>query len=294
MLHALSREEPTLAGEAARVAIEDPDVVVQRGAIAALRSLRTRPAVHTLIRRLEQENSIPVAEEIASVLGEITGQDHGLDAAGWRRWWEGRGETWEPADRVYATTAVVDDRAYGFFGIPLLSERIIFVYDVSTSMRDLLPLAAEELRSALRQLSKRSGAVFGLVAFSIDVDAFSTKLARVGRRRANRVPKWLSSLTPGNHTSLGDALEVAFDLTDPETSHADLPADTIVILSDGAGNFGSILEGSEILRQARRRNPYGLVRIHSIQLGQAAGLLRRLPEITGGEYRLVRPDEDGG
>ncbi len=277
--------------------IPDEEWSVRAEVLAALLSVRPKAAIPILIERLESEPG-RLAADVHSTLVGITGQDLGRRADPWRRWWQGEGERFHVPGRAAAQRAL-DRRAAAharsktaaapadFYRIEVESERVVFVLDISGSMRlpaksvgrierSRMDLAKEELSEVLRKLP--DGTRFNLIFFEEEVHAFARRTQEMNRSQRAKALRFVADQYAIGSTALYPALKLAFQ---------DPLVDTIYLLSDGAPTVGEITDIEEIRAEVARWNGARHVRIHGISMGQDSTLLRWLCEDTGGSYRRV-------
>jgi precorrin-6B methylase 2 len=60
--------------------------------------------------------------------------------------------------------------------------------------------------------------------------------------------------------------------------------DTIYLLSDGVPSVGKFTSEDDIIREIRRLNRGRKIVIHTIAIDTDSSLLKRLSEMTGGQY----------
>jgi Mg-chelatase subunit ChlD len=125
-----------------------PEWELKVAAAAALRQIGDASALGPLVLALRDpgENPGRVLNEVTGALQAITGEAFGYDAAAWVKYWMRRaretGTAGDPAALPVALSATDVDTVQlprwttAFFGIPTPSTRIVFVIDVSGSMRD--------------------------------------------------------------------------------------------------------------------------------------------------------------
>ncbi|MCZ6599098.1 MAG: HEAT repeat domain-containing protein [Planctomycetota bacterium] len=264
--------------------------------------LRRKESVPILIERLEQETG-RLREDVLNALRLLTGLDHGRPAARWKRWWADRSGRFELPPYHEAVNAERErrqhdteggTRATSFYGVRVTSERVIFVLDVSGSMRlqlgrrpddprpsdpgarTRMDRAKRELSDVLRRLPE--GLLFNIIFFEEEVTSFEKKLVRMSRGVRQRSMRFVADQYALGSTALYPALQLAF---------ADPLVDTIYLLSDGAPTDGEITDITAIRAEVRRWNSARKVRIHGITIGQDSTLLRWLTEDTGGRYLRV-------
>ena len=279
----------------------------------ALRSLAKRrdPSLLKPIVDQMQHEVGRMELNFGDVLFELTGQPFGRSAATWARWLKDQGgkpqlmSTAEvdklrtvESDRRLKDISSASFTAAGvkqgeplFFGIRIVSERVLFILDVSGSMAEPLrantvsdspetrmDVAKRELASAIDGLP--DGAVFNIVPFSGAVMSWQDD-GGVPASEDTRLDAqdWLSLLSPMGGTNLYEALNYAFD--DPDV-------DTIYLLSDGEPSAGEITDPQLIRDDIANRNENRGIEIHTIAIGTGLQVLEWLAEDSGGSYFEVQ------
>jgi hypothetical protein len=248
---------------------------VRAAAIRILGGRREREAVDRLIEQLDREDG-RLRADAADALGDLTGRRLGYAAGPWRAWWQPRRETFDAARPADDRGGDVDTA--GFYGVPLLSKRIIFCLDVSSSMIQAAAGGGSRLDRAKRELSRVLSALPGdayvnLLFFDDTVESWRGGLVPLRDHRASALQA-VSRLNPRGSTDLCGTVERAFE---------DPAVDTIFLLSDGRPNAGpgvttgAILDRVHILNRTRR------VALHAIAL-EKSELLKALAEQNGGRY----------
>jgi HEAT repeat protein len=293
--------------------LADPSWHVRSRAVAALAALRARDAIPALIARLEAEEG-RVRTDAIHALESLTTQRFGSNATAWRRWWGDNEATFEvPAEPQAPEGSLSAEEAVAvtFFGIKTESQRVLFVLDVSGSMRFSMvprnnpnddpsreydmPQEGEEsrLEVAKRELVKAlggvgEGGVVNIVLYATDVWSWRDDPATVGAETRSELVRYVESLTANGGTNIYGALRHAFDLAGVEADGewSDPVVDTIYVLSDGRASMGLTTDSEEILSYVRERNRNAGITIHTIGLSGAQDpyLLRGLAEQNGGQY----------
>ncbi|MCP3920618.1 MAG: VWA domain-containing protein [bacterium] len=296
------RTEPALQrlGELTR----DDEWPVRSTAIEQLARLRRKDSIPLLIDRLEVEVG-RMREDVYAALRVLTGLDLGRRVDPWRRFWAREGERFEVPDvaAVEKAERIAKERlaeqgrsvAATFYGAEVFSERVVFVLDVSGSMRtnaglgvdpsgpqdpskpSRMDVAKEELTGILRAMP--DGRLFNLIFFETEVRALAKKLVKMKKAHRQKSLRFIREQYALGATALYPALELAF---------SDPLVDTIYLISDGAPTEGEITDIAAIREEVRRWNASRRVRIHGITIGQDSTLLRWLTSDTGGRY--VRRD----
>ncbi|MGA0870936.1 MAG: HEAT repeat domain-containing protein, partial [Planctomycetota bacterium] len=109
---------------------------VRAAAIDACRRVRSVASVPELIDRLDDETG-RLREDVLDALQALTAMRF-HDAGRWRSWWKTEKDGFEliPADAFAKTPAprAVQAATASYYGIPMVSDRVVFVVDVSGSM----------------------------------------------------------------------------------------------------------------------------------------------------------------
>ncbi len=274
----------------------------------ALRSLAKRRDMSLLQPIVDQmQNEVGRMQlNFGDVLFELTGQPFGRRADTWARWLKDQGGKPQlmskaEVDKLRAaeadrrlkdiSTAAIERGAPLFFGIQIVSERVLFIIDVSGSMSEpLRPKTVSETPETRMEVAKReltdaidglpNGAVFNIAPFSGSVMSWQDE-GGVPASEETRLDAqdWISILDAAGGTNLYDALNYAFD--DPDV-------DTIYLLSDGEPSVGDLIDPQLIRDDIAERNKNRGIEIHSIAIGTGLQVLEWLAEDSGGSYFEVQ------
>lgn len=253
---------------------------VRAEAYEALTRVRTKECVDFLIARLFHEKGRS-RFDLADALLDLTGFDYGIRASTWREWW-GRvreGYTLPPKPKKRRRSAPPAGYA-SYYGIPVRSNRVVFVIDTSGSMspvsgtgkKSKMQKAQENLIGTIKALESKVG--FTVIAFASTNDVFEDELIRASKGNKKKAENWILDLKPGGGTMLMNALDAALAVE---------KVDTLFVLSDGAPNG----DRDEILRIITERNRFDRVRINTIGIqvgGTTAAFMRELAEKNYGEF----------
>lgn len=202
-----------------------------------------------------------------------------------------RGETGGGAGWAGDAGTETNQKAGGPFGIgdglaaSGTQRHIVYVLDISGSMKSRMDRAEDELRQALSGL--RPGETFNIVAFSGGSSLFDPDMAEATPGAVQRASAFLGGLEADRATDLEDAVVRALMLRD---------VNEVVILTDGVPTVGET--DPEKLVQAVRRFNLHHARISTIGLvGRnadgtdssfaAAHLLQQIARDSGGTSKLV-------
>ncbi len=257
----------------------DRNWMVRSAFYAYARKVRDPRAVPILIERLGRETG-RLKQEVEEALAGIAGISFHDDLARWKYWWEREKDRFRPPP---PRKRVARKGRYGntYYGIPVVSQRVTFVLDVSGSMaakvdtagRTRLDLAKAALIQALARFDKKVR--FNIVFFSTPVRAWEKHLLPATRSNKRKAEAFVRSTRPMGATNIYGALEKAFQ---------DKEVDTIYLLSDGAPTAGKVLDPRAIAKAVRAWNLTRRIVIHTISLGTPSPLLRELARESGGQY----------
>jgi hypothetical protein len=245
--------------------------------------------------------------EIDECLKKLTGgvTKHGEFSA-WSAWWE------KNENDVLAGTYVVTlaDKSEGpgvtqFYGIPLHSAKVVFIIDVSLSMKEpskwkpeidvgtdklegerCIDVARYELRKIVRQVPE--GANFNIIGMYGRLALLHEKWVVAARDAREKAVKWIQGLEIRSGTDVHGALIRALDFSGGNwnTPPRDDSVDTIFILSDGMASVGMTDRGQmpdRILDAARfKRIAITAVAIDPPKDGR--DFLKKITEGTGGAF----------
>ncbi|MFK7739258.1 MAG: HEAT repeat domain-containing protein [Planctomycetota bacterium] len=282
----------------AQARMTDRNEPLRSAAILALAASRHQDAVPLLLDRLERERA-RLRQDVLDALHDLTDQRF-VDATQWQRWWQRQLDErggFAPAPRAPAPETASTDRrkspqpasaaATGatYWDLPVTSERIVFVVDVSGSMAEpfgtgsgtRLEEATRQLGNVFARLPKKAKA--NVVTFAAHAESMFAKLQKMSRSKLKAADAYLSKLTPKGPTDVHEALERAF-------AHADV--DTIYLLTDGRPSVGRIVDSRELAAAVRRWNIGRGLRIHTIAIGRESELLTQLARDSGGLSAVAR------
>ncbi len=284
---ALGRMKATEAFEPIRGLLDHEAWQVRAGAIEALAALRVKEGIPALIARLEKEEG-RLKYDIASALKRLTGEKLGTNAATWKKWWDDHGAGFEvPPDSGVADAP--EEGMTTYYGIPVVSKRIIFLLDISGSMSTPLAIgetqagtakpsttrldvAKKELAETIDRLAK--DVRFNIILFDDRQDPWEKAIQPADEPHRTDAKKFLERQRPRGGTDIYDPLEAAM---------MDKDVDTIFLLSDGSPGSGKFVQADDILREVRKLNRSRKVVIHTIAVGMDTPLMRELAKQNGGK-----------
>lgn len=277
-LDALAEMKTPEALPAYRKAIQNRQWPVRVCAIRGLGSIKDKEAIDLLVARMEREHGRLLAECVGS-LQLLTGKQLGPVARSWKAWWEANRETFTFTEGGPAAKGKGGGTAgtTTYYGVPILSDRIVFCLDRSGSMSapsgkgNRLDQAKEKLIEVLSALGKE--AKVNVIFFDDQVIRWQNSLVSI-KTNLRRALRLVSTVEPRGSTNIFDTLDVAFQDSD---------VDTIYLLSDGGPTDGKFIDPLDILREIRRRNRFRKIVIHTISVG-ASPLMKALAESNDGRY----------
>ena len=260
---------------------------VRLAAVEALGAWRTKEAILPLIGRLEPEEERRIRTAILDALFHTTGVSIYDNQSLWMRWWEEQGKDLPiPAAIPVKPELPPDFSSAGFYGIPIHSEKVIFLIDQSGSMSadaeesekyegeklSRLDVAIRETLSAVEKL--KDSTLINVILFHTTIHPWQEELKELGENRED-LDTYLRRQFPQGGTNIYDGLELAMQM---EGVH------TIYLLSDGIPGSGRFTDTQDILQAVAERNQFRRTVIHTIAIGMDSPLLRQLAEANGGSY----------
>ena len=278
--------------EALHGLLGDPEYSVRMESLLSIGSARKAASIPVLIDRLGVTQGTE-AEMTVEMLQALTGQDFGSTPEFWRAWW-GDHEADFVMPSVEQVAAVQKKRekdrskhstGSDFFGLRVISERVVFVADLSGSMNSknsqgIRRIAAlrNELGNFVRDYPK--GGLFNIVTFASQVKSWKPSMVVMSSKNRKEALAYVEDLKiSGGATAIYDGLETAFN--DPRV-------DTLMVLSDGIPSGGSVNNIDAIIDEVSRWNILRYVVIHSVALGGESRLLQALSRASHGRYVRVK------
>jgi len=280
--------------------LEDPDERVRVALARSLARLHVPEAVEPLIARLGQEKG-RARHDLARALLSLTGEKIGPDPDGWARWWQGNrdlvlGEGLPPPGGGKGDLRAHRWKGEGgfYYGLPQVSRRIIYILDISDSMRFVhegqtrLERCVAEVNRAIGALPRT--ATFTVLAYNSEVRPWRTEMSPATPANKEAAKAFIAELRHAHTTNIYDALREAFVIAGGGASKKGtrVKADTIYLLSDGAPTLpdASYDDPERILQAAREWNSLQRVTIHTIGIGKGLKFtfLMKLAEEHHGEF----------
>lgn len=256
---------------------------VRRAAIQGLLAIPHRDAIAALVDILPRLKGEVRADALIH-LQAVTGRRPADDAA-WSQWWQEGGPKFEyPRQGSYQPGQRSPEAlgAQSYYGQPLFAERLVFIFDNSSSM------AGPRIVSARRELLKAIAGLPESVSFSIVVFN-STSVV------------WQKELVPATPANVASASAFVRRIdTDGKTNSFEalsnalrFDAEALYFLSDGEPTTGSIVEPGPIIAAVCEQNRLKRMSIYTIGIqpgpvGNALDtFLNQLAAKNIGQYRRV-------
>jgi len=229
--------------------------------------------------------SARIENEFVLALQRRSGKRIGAHPERWARWWKTAQDDQDPAGPDGPAQA---SRA-GFYGLRPVTDRVCFVIDRSGSMASPAPGGdGSRYRQALGQLERfvrelGPGARFRVVLFSDGVQVWRDTLSPATPAALAEALTWAGYQKPDGGTELRPAIESVLRLDRSGNPNLErLEEDTVIVLCDGATAEGS----GWVAPLLDRVGAASAVAFHCVQIGSGGGdgALRRLAELSGGEY----------
>ncbi len=306
----------TAAMDALLAGLKDRDSSVRNVALRAIGRVRYKPMVAALIDAMGTTRDPSFQVKVLETLATVTGQNMGLVTEDWTKWWDFNKAEFEfpTGEAEGATKQIARDLSY--FGIEVSSKRLGFLVDISSSMRQVVPVKEGSLeededetgggRTKVRKRKKKgddkvkdgkamkidvlkreltrllkklpSDTALNIICFDATYKAWQKKLQPLYGRGRSKAVDYVQNLNTGSGTNVFDTLEFALK---------DKRVDTIYLLTDGVPTRGRIKNPDAILAEIRKQNRVRAVTIHTIAFGEKSALLEKLAAENGGQYRFV-------
>ena len=220
--------------------------------------------------REEASFKLPPPKEANAQAGKVGARDGGKAAAGGAK----------PAANAGGGTLS------RFYGIPVVSDRVVFCLDVSGSMRELSGTGLTRLKIAQQALTRvlrkqlGSGSQVGLVFFDDRVRSYQKRLSAIKTtKQLDAAIAFVKKQSPLGGTNVYGALIKALSMRN---------VDTVYLLSDGEPSSGEVIDAQEIGEEMLLENRRKRVVFHCVSIGRESPLLARLARESGGNYVVER------
>ncbi len=280
-------------------ALDHADWSTRYAALDGLEASRSPEAVGAMVARLEKETGLMLIR-FTDALFRLSGKPFRSSIPAWKNWWEKEGKGFEPISAADLAKLQADEeirrlkqitKTPSFFGVRILSHRVIFIIDVSGSMNEVLrseyvgktgqprmDVAKKELATCIDALEPQS--LFNIIVFSSDVNHWlDGGIAQFSKSNKDEAKKYVAALGAGGATNLYDAMKQAF---------ADPDVDTIFVLSDGEPTAGEVVDPSLIRDRVKEWNRNRRIVINTIAVGGSFQVLEWIAADSGGTHKKIQ------
>ena len=285
-------------------AINDKDWRVRVSAIETTQLIRDKRCITELIDRLTDEQG-RLKLDILITLKDLTDKEIGLNIKDWKNWWDSNKDTFQPIERKDSkprdSKQVIPQNvtAAQFYNVPILSNRVSFILDLSGSMRykaegdeknknadtTKLDIAKKEMIKTIEKFDNKT--FFNIILLGSDEDSNYDKKQKIWKvTLMQAIPQnkqdaigFINKQKAKGWTNIYDAIEYAFE---------DENVDTTFLLSDGGASKGKFVYTNDILYHIKKMNKFRKIMINTIETEATNNdnrrLMRELAEITKGTY----------
>jgi|GEM_PF-3343254 len=289
--------------------LEDPSWSVSDAVLAFLEQFRSRRSIPILIDFLvkiagqDDHYRARTYHRVVEVLQSLTGVTRpGSDSKEWKTWWEDNQKTFILPPERPMRIGYQSGSAH-FFSIPINSDRVLFILDISGSMKAPLPRnrsapskesklarARIELEQTLSELDPK--VAFNIYLFNDEVEAFADNFENATELNIAAAKLFFRKAEAQGGTNLFDTLNQALLLQNLGTLDQfgkKVDCDTILLLSDGVPSTGLVINPDEIVRIIHNANRGKRIRIHTVYLGsEHSPFMEKLAEQNYGRYVHIR------
>ncbi len=267
-----------------------------------------------LLGKVEKQRQDPWLDLVRG-LTFMTGEDF-PSALEWKSWWDGNKTTFDPKKKKGKKTepvSTVTRETPKLFGTEVLSQRIVFILDVSGSMAIKDPISEggkrgkavdpkdpgygevplermrmwrlkNEMVKCIEQLPENTR--FSIVTFGTGAKKWHDELIPASAKNKADAIDFANSMNPEGFTWTDTAVELAFEIED---------ANAFYLFSDGIPQRGKKPTGEpdhidrqEILEKIQQWNRTRKVKIYTIGLGEAdARFMAQIAEQNDGKFVAV-------
>ena len=264
------------------VMLQKSDWPSRTAAIQIAARVRDKSSIPLLIRQLKRERG-RLADDVNKALGSLTRLNF-LRQAQWDKWWEKEKDGFllpPPEEKKIVDKKPKSGTSAEFYGIPVVSRRVIYCLDVSGSMAakvgtgsSRIVIARQALLNALKNGDRQS--LVNIIFFDNKINHYARKMVPLKRKgELEKLSAFVKKAQPLGGTNIYAALRAA--LKDPRV-------DTIFLLSDGQPSTGDIVNPKDLGDYILRANRSRRIVFNCISVGEDSALLKRLAAASGGSY----------
>lgn len=289
--------------------------------LARFRSSDVVPAMIGVLERFAQNLDDVKSGKVSTLLRHraqqtleaLTGAYHPADKPEeWRAWWEKTKTAFQvaPAKEGASNKDKSGTVTKGFFGIPVEGSRVVFVVDVSGSMRAAFPhqggtttggksdqvytrldAAKDNLIETISTLGEE--AKFNIVAFSMTAEPWNKELVAADAKNKKAALEYVKKLKPESGTNFWAGIKRGLEIKSlVYGARYESNVDEVFVLSDGLPSVGDVTDPEEILKLVAETNRFSHVRINTVYLGSEGSQLDGGRD--GGPFMEKLAKENGG
>lgn len=270
------------------------EALAQVQACFAAEDWRLRAAAYRFCGAMPDASSVPLlvdrlaiergrlAADVSTLLRRFSGRSY-EGPESWRQWWAKAGVSFALPESALASAAPSSqdlpksDAAVTYHSLPIVSERICLVVDVSSRMSETIGggrrTRLEVVQQQLLQVVEKLGP-----EVSIEIVATGEETKRWARQALTpesrqSAAEFVQKLQAAGACNVHAGMRTA--LRDPEI-------DTIYLLTAGPPTTGEIVDSTLLAAEVQRWNRLHRAVIHSVAFGPQSDLLRQLAVDSGG------------
>lgn len=289
---------------------------VRVAALRAIADLRAEEAMPQVFKLFAQDGSLRVRGEAWRALSRLSREDLPADPAAWKEWWT-RESAADPAKwgAIFPSVRGGALRPAYFFRIPLITDRVCFVLDVSGRMEDAWAidfdaerkkeppertpnffsvktrwqLVMAHLSECLKTLP--DGVDVAVVCYSHDVKPYPEERMRFvknGKQAREKLLAYVDGVERSGTTAMYEGLKTAWGFLKGGSVEANLEdgCDTIVFVTCGQPTEGELKDRPDRIRdEVWRASFLRRMTVHTVGLhNHAYDLLKSMARDSGGLY----------
>jgi hypothetical protein len=279
-------------------------------AIPVLIEVMARAGSPSVSRGSEREGRFLKGEApraLKAMTGAVLGADQIDD---WRQMWSSAKASFKVVPRRNDALPENATVAGGFFGIPVLGQRVVFVIDCSGSMVAPAPqpdetaagtagvptrldIARRECWQAVKEMGPDT--YFNVIVFASLARAWKSELVPATPANKGALRNFLQRLMPDGSTNLWDGLTAALKMRTAMTkSRYREPVDEVFVLSDGYPSSGEITDAPTILARISEQNRHIGVRLNTVFIGSTPSDLDAIARPGGNALMRVLAEQNLG
>jgi HEAT repeat protein len=267
-LLAASEFSSTARASLGTLGLKDAHPSVRLQAVRLLEKLADRQGATLLAAALENEKEPRLSWSTVHALRRLSGLRHGRDPRPWKQWAAALAEDWKPGQPA-AGEGDPEPQTASFAGLPLLSERVTFLIDLSGSMweeregKTRKAGAERELERSLRALAPSTA--FNVIPYTLTPLPWQAKLMPASPKNVAAALAFFVKRSDRGKGNFWDAMQLA--LADPEV-------DTLVMLGDGAPTGGTRWNVELMRTLFAEENRFRRVSLNAVLVDCPKGLAR--------------------